>query len=151
MDMLNRINEYVETITSIGHIDTTELNEFIQGVISDYRKFWKKLDDEESPFNEIPYNDHVRIIAAFENIESVVNELGNGVTLYTEDTIKEHVEESMRENFYEFIDNIESGSWPYSYAEFDMESAIDEAIENTSQHDINGLMLFGEVDIYSIY
>lgn len=151
MDILNRINDYFNTITSVGHIDTTELDEFSKGILADYRKFWKKFDDEQSITSEMTYHEHVMIIKTIANIEDIVSDFGHGVTLYTEDSIKEHVEESMRDNFYELIDNVESGSWPYSYVEFDMDSAINEAVEGANLYEINNIVLYQEVDIYSIY
>jgi hypothetical protein len=151
MSILERINNYFSTIDSVGHIDTAELDEFANGIRDDYRKFWKKLEDGHSPFEEMTYHEHVHIIQAISNIENIVSEVGLGNTLYTEDTIKESVEESLRDNYYDFIDNIESGSWPYSYAEFDIEGAISEAVENASEYSINDIVLFQEVDVYSIY
>jgi hypothetical protein len=151
MSILERINDYFSTIDSIGYIDTSELNDFVISIRNDYRKFWKKLEDENSPFEEMTYNDHVLIIKTIANIEDIVCEIGLGKNLYTENNIRENVEESLRDNFYEFIDNIESGSWPYSYAEFDIDSAVTEAVESANQYFINDINLFQEVDVYSIY
>lgn len=117
--------------------DTVSVGEVINAkneALKEYIEFCKNLDDSAEEFN---IDSHIEFLKTIKNINDNLVHTHESDELisenYGEDFIREHIENEFPE-IYEYADGgYGSYNWPGTYVEFDIDSAIQDKISESSE------------------